>query len=236
MKYQNIVWNNNNTPVSIHFDDIYFNNNDAIAECQYVFIDGNHLNQRFYDYQKTIFVVAETGFGSGLNLLVLWQQFLNFKQNNPHHPLKELHFYSIEKYPLSLQEVEQIHQQIIKDASLAKLAKQLQQCWSMNSASFGDIKLNILFNDITNYSHFLTQHNAQVDAWFFDGFSPDKNPDMWTADLFSQLYQLTAAEGTFSTFTAASQVRRNLISAGFQTTKIKGYGKKREMLIGYKSI
>lgn len=234
MKKQNIVWNNNNTPVSIHFDDIYFNNDDAIAESQYVFINGNRLYQRFVESDKSIFNIAETGFGTGLNFLVLWQQFLAFKQNYPNHVLKRLHFYSIEKFPLSLTEVTQIHKQIITDSPLDDLAKKLQQHWLSYEHQFDDVSLNILFDDIALYPSYLAHFNTLIDAWFFDGFSPDKNPAMWSEQLFTQLYTLTNPKGTFATFTAAGQVRRNLINAGFKVEKTKGYGKKREMLIGIK--
>ncbi|MBX4133022.1 tRNA (5-methylaminomethyl-2-thiouridine)(34)-methyltransferase MnmD [Frischella sp. Ac48] len=236
MNNQNIFWNINNTPVSIQFNDIYFNNDNAIAETDYVFIKGNQLMQRFIEFDQPIFTVAETGFGSGLNFLVLWQQFLQFKQHYPNHILKQIHFYSIEKYPLSLLDMRKIHQQIICDNTLNILAGKLQQFWPTPIHQFDTIKLHLLFDDIDQYAHFLNKHNVLIDAWFFDGFSPNKNPAMWSESLFKQLFPLTQLGGTFATFTASGQVRRNLINAGFTIKKIKGYGKKREMLIGLREF
>lgn len=84
----------------------------------------------------------------------------------------------------------------------------------------------------------ITQLDPQTDAadaWFLDGFSPHKNPDMWSTHLFENVSALTRPAGTFATFTAAGFVRRSLQQAGFSVTKRKGFKHKREMLIGFKT-
>lgn len=234
MKTDNIVWNENNTPVSTHFDDVYFSNDDAIAETQYVFIDGNHLNERFLAHEGHLFTIGETGFGSGLNFLIAWQQFLQFRQYNPTHPLQQLQFISIEKYPLSTNELISIHHAIIKQPLLMELAHQLQQQWPSTAYQFNSVRLHVLFADISKFTSHLNHFKSGIDAWFFDGFSPAKNQAMWSNELFSELYKHTNKKATFATFTAAGQVKRHLLNAGFSVSKRKGYGKKREMLIGYK--
>ncbi|GAA5110919.1 hypothetical protein GCM10023211_15800 [Orbus sasakiae] len=234
MKTDNIVWNENNTPISTHFDDVYFSNDDAIAETQYVFIDGNHLNERFLAHEGHLFTIGETGFGSGLNFLIAWQQFLQFRQHNPTHPLQQLQFISIEKYPLSTNELISIHHAIIKQPLLMELAHQLQQQWPSTAYQFNSVRLHVLFADISEFTSHLNHFKSGIDAWFFDGFSPAKNPAMWSNELFSELYKHTNKQATFATFTAAGQVKRHLLNAGFSVSKRKGYGKKREMLIGYK--
>ncbi|WP_392563533.1 tRNA (5-methylaminomethyl-2-thiouridine)(34)-methyltransferase MnmD [Orbus wheelerorum] len=235
MKTNNIVWFDSTTPMSIHFNDVYFNSEGAIAETRYVFIEANKLNERFLAHTQSIFTIGETGFGSGLNFIIAWQQFALFRQQNPDHPLKQLQFISIEKYPLQKTELALIHQAIFDDQQLINLAKQLEKQWPCQYCQFGNVILNVVFGDISQFADHLICFNLLVNAWFFDGFSPDKNPDMWSTDLFTKLYQRTASKGTFSTFTAAGQVRRNLINAGFNVQKFKGYGKKREMLVGYKN-
>lgn len=240
MKTLNIVWNENQKPVSTHFGDIYFSNDNAVAESHYVFIDGNQLNERFITHTTSTFIVAETGFGSGLNFLILWNTFLQFRQQYPQHILNSLLFFSIEKYPLSVEEMVAVHQIIINDTQLSKLAQKLQNRWPCQYAQFdtislfGSISLNVLFADVQQFASYLKERNVLIDAWFFDGFSPAKNSDMWSQKLFTDLYQVTRCQGTFATFTAAGQVRRNLINAGFHLNKRKGYGKKREMLVGHK--
>jgi len=71
-----------------------------------------------------------------------------------------------------------------------------------------------------------------VDAWYLDGFSPAKNPEMWDEALMRHVGELTVPGGTFSTYTAAGWVRRNLAAAGFQVEKVRGFGRKRERLQG----
>ncbi|MND76140.1 tRNA 5-methylaminomethyl-2-thiouridine biosynthesis bifunctional protein MnmC [compost metagenome] len=78
----------------------------------------------------------------------------------------------------------------------------------------------------------LPELDARIDAWFLDGFSPAKNPEMWTDALFRQMARLSATGASLATFTSAGFVRRGLIAAGFRMERVKGYGQKREMLVG----
>ncbi len=102
-------WNEAGTPVSDHFDDVYFSNVNGLEETRYVFLLQNHLPQRWQDYDKRRFTIGETGFGTGLNFLAVWQWFEKFRKENPESTLKELHFISFEKFPLSLDDLKQAH-------------------------------------------------------------------------------------------------------------------------------
>lgn len=73
---------------------------------------------------------------------------------------------------------------------------------------------------------------GMADAWYLDGFSPAKNPEMWEPGLLNAVAAHTRAGGTFATYTAAGWVRRNLQTAGFAVEKRSGFGGKREMLSG----
>ncbi|MFN3294536.1 MAG: tRNA (5-methylaminomethyl-2-thiouridine)(34)-methyltransferase MnmD, partial [Gemmobacter sp.] len=73
---------------------------------------------------------------------------------------------------------------------------------------------------------------GRADAWFLDGFSPAKNPEMWGAALMAEVAAHTAPGGTFATYTAAGHVRRALQAAGFQVTRSAGFGAKRHMSAG----
>ncbi len=105
-----LSWNDQGTPVSAQFDDVYFSNQDGLEETRYVFLNGNHFPQRFSSHSRTNCVIAETGFGTGLNFLTLWQSFDAFRQQNPDAPLKRLHFISFEKYPLKTCDLRVAHQ------------------------------------------------------------------------------------------------------------------------------
>jgi tRNA U34 5-methylaminomethyl-2-thiouridine-forming methyltransferase MnmC len=74
--------------------------------------------------------------------------------------------------------------------------------------------------------------DGQADAWFLDGFSPAKNPELWSAELMAEVARHTAPSGTFATYTAAGHVRRALADAGFEVTRQPGFGRKRHMTTG----
>ncbi len=148
-----------------------------------------------------------------------------------------LHFISVEKYPLTQAD---LRKALAAWPELATLSQPLIDQWPLPVSGChrllfadGRIRLDLWFGDI---KEMLPQvpHPATglVDAWYLDGFSPAKNPEMWTQDLFEDLARLARPDATLSTFTCAGFVRRGLIAAGFAMKKVKGHGSKREMLAG----
>lgn len=97
----NLEFNAEGTPVSRDFDDVYFSNDNGLEETRYVFLGGNQLEARFPEHPHPLFVVAESGFGTGLNFLTLWQAFVQFREAHPQAQLQRLHFISFEKFPLA---------------------------------------------------------------------------------------------------------------------------------------
>ncbi|MDG6894409.1 bifunctional tRNA (5-methylaminomethyl-2-thiouridine)(34)-methyltransferase MnmD/FAD-dependent 5-carboxymethylaminomethyl-2-thiouridine(34) oxidoreductase MnmC [Volucribacter amazonae] len=238
IQFANIYFNQQNTPVAHQFDDVYFSNQDGLAESRYVFQQGNQLWQRWLTSTQAHFTIAETGFGTGLNFLATIQLFRQFRQQYPQSPLRRLCFISFEKYPLSLADLRQAQQQY---QEFALLCDELQQKWlspieGCYRFQFDETSLDLWFGDIADNLPQLGDYmNNKIDAWFLDGFSPAKNPEMWNDQLYQHMYRLTKPNGTFATFTAASHVRKGLLQAGFEVAKAKGFGKKREMLVGKKS-
>ncbi len=230
-------WNEAGTPVSDQFDDVYFSNVNGLEETRYVFLSQNSLPQRWQDYDQKRFVIAETGFGTGLNFLAVWQWFEKFRQQNPDAKLQSLHFISFEKYPLSKNDLIKAHESW---PELAPYAKQLHEnypiavpeCHRVVLAN-GAITLDLWFGDIKDCMPKVpTLKDGIVDAWFLDGFAPSKNPEMWNQGLFDGMAKLAKQDCTCATFTAAGFVRRGLIEAGFDMKKVKGFGTKREMIAG----
>ncbi|WP_208646981.1 bifunctional tRNA (5-methylaminomethyl-2-thiouridine)(34)-methyltransferase MnmD/FAD-dependent 5-carboxymethylaminomethyl-2-thiouridine(34) oxidoreductase MnmC [Buttiauxella warmboldiae] len=234
----NLDFNEEGTPVSREFDDVYFSNDNGLEETRYVFLGGNHLKERFATHPRSLFVVAESGFGTGLNFLTLWQAFTEFCTKQPQAALQRLHFISFEKFPLTVKDLQAAHAHW---PELDDFARQLQQQWPQPFAGChrilladGRVTLDLWFGDINELIPQLDDSlNNQVDAWFLDGFAPSKNPDMWTPQLFTAMAKLARPGGTLATFTCAGFVRRGLIEAGFTMTKTKGFGRKREMLTGF---
>lgn len=227
-----IEWRNGQ-PYASAFQDVYFSSDDGLRETEYVFLQGNNLISRWQqsDLQtanQNVFTIAETGFGTGLNFLCAAQLWLKMVPKDT-----KLHFISTEKYPLNLQDMTTTlaYWPDLTTLSLPFLALYQSLLNHQESISlFNDgVQLTLLIGDATTC---LNDIQTQVDAWFLDGFAPSKNPEMWQTALFEKMANLSNDQTTFATFTSAGDVRRNLISAGFEVNKRPGFGKKREMLTG----
>ena len=237
-----LKWSDEAAPLATAFDDYYFSSDDGIAEVEHTFMQGNQLAQRFAQ-QHGDFRIIETGFGSGLNFLLASQHWLELTDAEKQ---QQLHFISVEKYPLSLADLTQVHQGVLQLEQgdlprLSQIAQELQNQYPFITAGWHDlylfdgrVRLTLWFGDALKG---LTQLDASLgslaDAWFLDGFAPAKNPDMWQPGLYQQMNRLSHANATFATFTAAGDVRRSLEKAGFKVIKQSGYGKKREMCFGH---
>ena len=222
-----IIWRDG-LPYSNTFDDIYFSPQDGLAETDYVFLQGNRLSQRFEQLPaQHSFTIAETGFGTGLNFLATWQLWQQTsKQTNTW-----LHFVSTEKHPLTPQDLQRA---LALWPTLAPYAQQLLAQypplvagWHRLVFAEANISLTLIMGDA---NELLPQLSAQVDAWFLDGFAPDKNPDFWQLELLQHIAKLSQTGTTLSTFSAAGVVKRALEQVGFSVVKQKGFGRKREMI------
>jgi tRNA 5-methylaminomethyl-2-thiouridine biosynthesis bifunctional protein len=236
LKQSSLEWRNGQ-PYSTLYGDVYFstdadNPRQGIEETQYVFLNHNQLHERWLSLSSSTFVIAETGFGTGLNFLSASQLWLN---TAPQHA--RLHFISVEKHPLNRGQLLQANTlwpefKTISDALIEQYTT-LTEGFHRFSLLHGRIILTLLIGDATNM---FSQLHAKVDAWFLDGFSPAKNPEMWQPDLYAQVARLSKHHATFATFTSAGNVRRGLESVGFTVKKSTGYGKKREMSYGQFNI
>ncbi len=213
-------------PKSKEFDDVYFSADDGLAESEYVFLDGNRLPRKWQEEDR--FVICETGFGTGLNFLAAWKRFE--ETTKPHQTLD---FISFEKYPLDVEEIA-LHLQPWREFFEGNLKKLLQLYPPLfpgfhRIALTDRVTLTLIFDDVNDA---IPQVQAQVDAWFLDGFKPSTNPDMWTETVFENMARLSRKGARVSTFTAAGQVRRGLEAVGFDVEKVQGFGRKRDMTIG----
>ncbi|MGX5834515.1 bifunctional tRNA (5-methylaminomethyl-2-thiouridine)(34)-methyltransferase MnmD/FAD-dependent 5-carboxymethylaminomethyl-2-thiouridine(34) oxidoreductase MnmC [Aeromonas piscicola] len=235
LHHARLDWNEAGTPVSSDFGDVYFSNDNGLSETRYVFLQQNRLPARFSHHDSDSFVIGETGFGTGLNFLATMAAFLEQAPQTGNGA--RLHFISFEKYPLTQRDLSKA---LAAWPELAPLSQDLiaqwplpiQGCHRLQFAN-GRIRLDLWFGDIKDMLPQVPHHEyGLVDAWYLDGFSPAKNPEMWTQDLFDGLARLARPDASIATFTCAGFVRRGLIAAGFAMKKVKGHGSKREMLIG----
>lgn len=222
-------WDDQGRPHSRIFDDVYFSDKSGLEETRYVFLEQNRLQERFAALPVGgRLVIGETGFGTGLNFLCAWQLFEQHAVAGA-----RLHFVSVEKYPLSHTDLQRA---LLLWPELQPFAEQLLAQYIAIHQGFqrlvldnGRVTLTLLIGDALEQ---LPQLDAQIDAWFLDGFAPAKNPEMWTAELFAELARLAAPGSTISTFTSTGWVRRLINAAGFKMKRTPGIGHKWEILRG----
>jgi tRNA 5-methylaminomethyl-2-thiouridine biosynthesis bifunctional protein len=235
MQFANIEWRENkgaknsiDLPYSLDFNDVYFNTDDGLAETEYVFISHNQLQQRFSNTNLKNFTVIETGFGTGLNFLAVSALWLQLAPESA-----TLYYIGIEKTPLSPADLTCAHAMWSQftEVSQALITQYLTLKAGTNvfSLAADRIQLDLQINDIALALPKLSQI---ADAWLLDGFAPAKNTSMWSNEVFAQMARLSKTGTTFATFTSAGHVKRGLQHAGFEVSKHKGFGKKREMLSG----
>ncbi|CAH1903504.1 tRNA (mnm(5)s(2)U34)-methyltransferase / FAD-dependent cmnm(5)s(2)U34 oxidoreductase [Candidatus Nitrotoga sp. HW29] len=217
-------------PFSRRFSDIYFSNDSGLEEKRHVFLQGNQLAERFTSLSNgECFAIGETGFGSGLNFLCTWQLFDEVAPSN-----SSLDFFSVEKFPLDENELADVLAlwpllRQYADELLARWRRRIPG-WNRWSFAAGKIRLTLVIGDVADA---LTEISGGIDAWFLDGFSPARNPEMWTQTVFDSIVRVSWPDASFATYTCAGRVRRGLQQAGFQVRKSPGFGHKREMLQGY---
>jgi tRNA 5-methylaminomethyl-2-thiouridine biosynthesis bifunctional protein len=221
---QELAFDPTGAPYSGLYGDVYASRDGALGQARHVFLGGNRLPQRWGDRRQ--FVIVETGFGLGTNFLATWQAW----RDDPRRP-RRLHFVSLEKHPLPAA-------QIAGQAppALAALAAQLAAAWPLALGGLhrlefesGGIVLTLGFGDARDLVPALI---AAADAYYLDGFSPARNPDLWSPPLIKALARLALPDATFATYSAARPVRDALAAAGFEVESAPGYGHKREMLVG----
>lgn len=213
-----IEWRGCGSPYSVQFNDGYYGSEDGLAEARHVFLTGNELPQRFHGG----FHIAELGFGTGLNMMAVWQAW---KQSGVPGALR---FTSFEAFPLTSAD---IRRALAPFEEILPLAEDFLVHWDKGqmSGAFPDLVFKIILGDARKT---VPQWNGRANAWFLDGFAPSRNPQMWQHELLHSVAEHTELGGTFATFSAAGEVRRSLSSAGFVIEKRPGYGRKRHMCVG----
>ncbi|MBA4143666.1 MAG: bifunctional tRNA (5-methylaminomethyl-2-thiouridine)(34)-methyltransferase MnmD/FAD-dependent 5-carboxymethylaminomethyl-2-thiouridine(34) oxidoreductase MnmC [Nitrosospira sp.] len=218
-------------PFSRRFGDIYFSRDSGLLEKRHVFLQGNQLAERFAALRNGEgLAVGETGFGTGLSFLCTWQLL---DQIAPSSSRISLDFFSIEKYPLdecALSDALSLWPELQSYAdSLITRWRRRMPGWNRWSFADGRVRLTLVLDDVARA---LPEIRSAIDAWFLDGFSPARNPEMWTQQVFENLARASRPGATFATYTCAGAVSRGLRQAGFGVQKSPGFGRKREMLHG----
>ena len=202
-------------PIARAFDDPYYSLGDGLAETAHVFLTGNGLPARF----RPGFHIAELGFGTGLNVLAAWAAWRDAGMEGA------LRVTSFERYPMATADMARAHRAYpdLRDLSEALLGGLTETGFRCET-----LELDLILGDARRT---LPGWSGRADAWFLDGFSPAKNPELWEPDLLGEVAHHTCPGGTVATYSAAGAVRRGLAGAGFEVERIPGYGRKRHMTV-----
>ncbi|WP_291199880.1 FAD-dependent 5-carboxymethylaminomethyl-2-thiouridine(34) oxidoreductase MnmC [Hyphomonas sp.] len=225
LPHPDLDWTDAGAPHARQHGDVYFSAQDGLAETRTVFLRGCDLPEAWQG--RASFSVAETGFGTGLNFLALWQLW---RARRP-APDAQLTFVSFEGYPLRQEDARRA---LGAWPELGELADRLTARWpgpvrGVRSIDFPEdgVRLVLHLGDIRET---LPQSTFSADAWFLDGFSPAKNEDMWSEWIYPLIAARSAQGARLGTFTVAGAVRRGLSGTGFEVSRAEGHGRKRERL------
>jgi tRNA U34 5-methylaminomethyl-2-thiouridine-forming methyltransferase MnmC len=218
-----ITKDGSHTLYSNRFEQHYHNPNGAVAESKHNFFEANGL----YDAlkQKKEITILEVGFGTGLNLLLLLDALADVKSR------PAINYYSIEAYPIDACTAESFN--FHEHVNHPKLAEKLSHIFSnlasgMNNFILGpNIEAHIFNGFFDNFS----VNKLQADFIFHDAFSPDVNPELWTADTFKKIKSLSSPDAILTTYSAASKAKGAMAAAGWHLAKTRGALGKREMTL-----
>src|SRR4029453_3709334 len=206
------------------YGDVYASRDGALGQARHVFLSGNGLPARWRGHRQ--FVILETGFGLGVNFLATWQAW----RDDPERPSR-LHYVSVELHPFAAED-------LVAGApdELRPLAQSLARAWPLATPGVhrieiesGHIVLTLAFGDAREL---LPRLEIGADAFYFDGFAPAHNPQMWEPALLKAVARCAREGATLATYTTARPVRDALAAAGFNLQTPAGFGRKRQMLVG----
>jgi len=210
-------------PFALGHGDVYFSG-EGLSEKRAVFLGGCGLPAAWAGREH--FTVGELGFGTGLNLLALWDLWRAHRPS----PTARLDVMSFEGFLIPRETAARVH---AAWPELAGMSARLRDVWPERARGaqrigLGDgVTLTLYVDEVARA---VREARASCDAWFLDGFAPAKNPEMWSAEVLTHVARMSAPSGRAATYTVAGEVRRGLEAAGFEVAKQPGHGRKKERL------
>ena len=203
------------------FDDFYAGHQDHIAEKHHVFIDPIAWD----DAPNNHVTIVEAGFGTGVNFLLMLEEWKKHQ-----HSVSTLDYIAFEKYPLPPKMLaEQLHHSNLryKDDLLATYPP-IAQGW--HECMIAGCRLLLIYGDMVDNLAQLSWGRQKVDYWFLDGFSPRKNPDLWTDELLNYIDDCSSYQSHVLSFSVQGRLKRGLQERGFVIHPRCGIGDKRDVL------
>lgn len=200
----------------------YHSINGAKQESDHIFIKAGLLHSLKDDIK-----ILEIGFGTGLNA------YLSLCVTQ--HTNKRIDYTSLELYPLPMEIVGQLNYVESDKPEIKEYFIQLHACdWDIKNEITPHFYLTKIQTDFSKLD-FSFLSDITFDIVYFDAFAPEKQPEMWSQEIFDTLYTLTSEDGILTTYCAKGVVRRMLLQAGYNVERLPGPPGKREMLRATKS-
>ena len=219
-----ITWLPDGTPYSPQFGDRYHSEHGGLDQARQVFLAGCQLPAAWADAGQ--WRILETGFGFGLNFLVTWAAW----KADPRRP-RLLHFVSVEAYPVT---AEDLLRGLPDDPLLHELGEQLAAQWwgllpGVHRLSFdeGRVLLTLYIGDA---EAMLRKQQLTADSVYLDGFSPSRNPGLWSPEVLKNVARHCRRGTSLATWCVAGEVRESLGKLGFELHKVAGIPPKRHNL------
>lgn len=198
-------------------DECYHSHHGALQEAEHVFIK-NGLEKQ----DKKEINILEMGFGTGLNVLVTLQKFLQSMD-------LKINYYSLEKYPISQEEAQNLdYGKLFENPVIKEVYTEIHSCeWE----KLVQIQPNFFLKKIkTDFFELEKIDLPEIDLVYYDCFGARVQPDLWEKSLFELVKSKMKKGGLLTTYSSKGSVRRALQKLGFEVQKLEGPKGKREML------
>lgn len=225
-----LLFDESGAPVSTLYGDVFRSRAGAWSEARTVFVDGCQLPQHWAAIggrnRDASFAIVELGFGLGVNFLATLQAWREHGD-----AIARLHYVAIEAHPVSAADLRRALDALgapVADAG-ALIAQWPDALPGLHRLEFdaGAVTLTLCLGDAATIVRNL---RLAADAFFLDGFAPQRNPRMWEPALIRSLARLARPGATLATWSSAVAVRDALQAAGFDVERISGHGGKRHRL------
>jgi len=194
-------------------DEPYHSIHGAIQESNHVYI-----KQGLHSISRSPLRILEAGFGTGLNALLTLAEASKLGI--------EVYYHAVEKYPLSETEYKQInYEQFIDGITAGSFISMHESPWGEQIPISENFTLYKERADIRSMNP-----TGTFDLVYFDAFAPQKQPQLWSEEVFNPISKLMDPGGILVSYTSKGSVRRALISCGFQIEKVPGPPGKLEMI------
>jgi tRNA U34 5-methylaminomethyl-2-thiouridine-forming methyltransferase MnmC len=192
-----------------HYHSVY----GAVQESTFIFI-----NNGFEFCKADPLNIFEVGLGTGLNALLTAIKSMAGE--------REVNYTSIEKYQVDENIISLLNHHLYAGEEGKDIYNLIHSSpWNINVNICKNFNLKKIKGDFTD-----EPPSGRYDLIYFDAFGPDKQPEMWTREMFAGIAAVTNKNGVLVTYSAKGEVKRSLKACGFDVVLLPGPPGKRQMI------